>query len=206
MEQNMNLEGMEQEKNLFEVLFGGSGEVESFAPSMEVQAAEIREVFMDIPELQFENWQNLDVNERVEALQQLENEVAEIAHRPALEITAETMREGLMGQCGPYGIKINADALASDSYGMYRENLDTLFHEGRHAYQRHNVETYTLGIGTVEENQVMVQSWYDNYIEMGYETGDWPGYEDIGFLHYLNQPVEVDARVFADEVIRTLNV
>lgn len=206
MERNTNLDGLGQQMDCTEIPVFVSEELENFAPSMEVQAAEIRDVFMDIPELQFENWQNLDLNERVEVLQQLENEVAEIAHRPPLEITAAPLPDGVMGQCGLDGITISDRVLASNSYDMYRENLDTVFHEGRHAYQKYNIMLSYLTGEPVERNEVLVESWKDNLIEMGYEDGNWPGYEDIGFLHYLNQPIEVDARAFANEAMRALNI
>lgn len=206
MERNMSFDGLEQQIDSTELPTFVSAEVEKFAPSMEVQAAEIRNVFMDIPELQFENWQNLDLDERVDVLQQLENEVAEIAHRPPLEIRAEPLPDGIMGQCGSDRIIISNNVLASDSYAMYRENLDTVFHEGRHAYQKWNLLTQSLTGETVERNEVLVESWRDNFFEMGYEDGNWESYKDIGFLYYLNQPVEIDARAFANEVIQALNL
>ncbi len=206
MEQNVNFEAVEQQIDNLDVPPFAEAELEEFAPSMEVQVAEIHDVFMDIPELQFENWQNLEVDERVDVLQQLENEVAEIEHRPPMEITAEPLPDGVMGQCGEDGITISESVLASDSYDMYRENLDTLFHEGRHAYQRYNITLSYMGEAPVERNEVLVESWKDNLVEMGYEDGNWPGFEDVGFLHYLNQPVEVDARAFANEAMRALNI
>ena len=199
MEHNLIFEGLEQNLDTDIPAFA-SAELEEFAPSMEVQAAEIRDVFMDIPELQFENWQNLDVNERVDALQQLENEVAEIAHRPALGITLETLDPGTLGYCDGDKIVISDRLLGMD--GMYREVLDTVFHEGRHAYQFHNLYSGEV----VERNDVLVESWRDNFEKLGYESGDWAIFKDIGFLRYKNQPVEVDARAFASEVMRTLNL
>lgn len=206
MEQDMNLDAVENQMDNPDLLSFEVEELEGFAPSMEVQVAEIREVFMDIPELQFENWKNLDVDERVNVLQHLENEVAEIAHRPSLEITMEVLPDGIMGQCSSDRIIISENALSSNSYEMYRENLDTVFHEGRHAYQNHNVTLSLLTGRPVERNEVLVESWKDNHIKLGYEDGNWPGYEELGFLHYLNQPVEVDARAFASEAIRALNI
>ncbi len=206
MEQDMNLDAVDNQMDNPDLPPFAVAELEEFAPSMEVQVAEIREVFMDIPELQFENWKNLDLDERVDVLQQLENEVAEIAHRPSLEIRTEVLPDGVMGQCTSDRIIISENALASNSYEMYRENLDTLFHEGRHAYQNYNISLSLLTGKPVERNEVLVESWADNYIRMGYENGDWPGYEELGFLYYLNQPVEVDARAYASEAIRALNI
>ncbi|MBR4039927.1 MAG: hypothetical protein IKJ11_07500 [Clostridia bacterium] len=198
MEHNLIFEGLEQNMDTPIPDFAGEG-LEEFAPSMEVQAAEIREVFMDIPELQFENWKNLDVSERVDALQQLENEVAEIAHRPALGIELETLEPGVLGYCNGDKIVISDSLLGID--GMYREVLDTVFHEGRHAYQFHN-----LYGEQVEKNEVLVESWRDNFEKLGYESGDWAIFKDIGFLRYKNQPVEVDARAFANVVLSELNI
>lgn len=200
MEWNMSLDGLEQEPDNIEIPAFSAEKVEAFAPSMEVQAAEIREAFLDIPELRFDNWQNLDVNERIEALQKLENEVAEIAHRPALEITLETLSPRTLGYCDGDKIVISDRMLGIDS--MYHEVLDTVFHEGRHAYQYHNLYSGEV----VEKNEVLVEAWRDNFEKLGYESGDWAIFKDIGFLRYKNQPVEVDARAYASEVMRTLNL
>ena len=172
--------------------------VEDFAPSMEVQAAEIREAFMDIPELQFENWQHLEVNERLDALQQLENEVAEIAHMPPCGVSMEVMDPNQSGYFDGQRIVIS-ETLVSDP-NKYYDALNTLFHEGRHAYQDYNLYSRVV----VEQNAELVQSWWDNCEELGYESGDWMIFKDLGFMRYKTQPVEVDSRVYAETAMDAL--
>ena len=43
-------------------------ELQEFAPSMEIQALEIREIFREMPELSFENWRELSIDKRTELL------------------------------------------------------------------------------------------------------------------------------------------
>lgn len=61
------------------------------APSMEIQAAMIREIFLNSEPLQFENWTSLSLDARVIALNQLEGDVAQISCRDALPVLAEQM-------------------------------------------------------------------------------------------------------------------
>lgn len=200
MEMNLNLDGLdttvESEIPAFAQL---EGQEVDFAPSMEVQAAEIHDVFMDMPELQFENWQNLDADERVSALQELEVKVAEISHRPPVDVDFEQTAPNVMGYYNGEKIVISESLLMQND--KYEDVLDTLFHEGRHAYQDYNLYSGTV----VEQNSVLVESWRDNY-ELGYESGNWSVFRDIGFLRYKTQPVEVDARAYANTVMGTLPI
>lgn len=200
MEMNLNLDGLdttvESEIPAFAQL---EGQEVDFAPSMEVQAAEIHDVFMDMPELQFENWQNLDADERVSALQELEVKVAEISQRPPVDVDFEQTAPNVMGYYNGEKIVISESLLMQND--KYEDVLDTLFHEGRHAYQDYNLYSGTV----VEQNSVLVESWRDNY-ELGYESGNWSVFRDIGFLRYKTQPVEVDARAYANTVMGTLPI
>ena len=180
--------------------------VEEFAPSMEVQAAEIRDVFADMEALSPENWQTLELNERLDALQDLENEVAQIAHRPSMEVVAADLSEygdpstQTMGLFDGEKLIISESLLMND--GSYHEVLDTLFHEGRHAYQNFNLYSGEV----VEQNEELVNAWRVNNDFLGYETGEALIFKEVGFARYYTQPVEVDARAFASEVMRALNL
>lgn len=74
-------------------------ETKEFAPNMEVQAAEIRDVFFDMPELQYDEWKELSCEERITALNQLEQRVADIAMRMPLEVKSESLKSNVMGLC-----------------------------------------------------------------------------------------------------------
>ena len=89
---------------------------------------------------------------------------------------------------------ISTSLLMDDSYESYKETLNTLLHEGRHAYQYYN-----LDVQQVEPNSELVNSWRANLEILGYDNGErpYPDYLDLGYWEYYTQPVEVDARVYA---------
>ncbi len=176
-------------------------ETKEFAPNMEVQAAEIRDVFFDMPELQYDEWKELSCEERVDALNQLEQKTADIAMRTPLEVRAENLGNNVMGVCDGKSLTISDQLLMSDSEESYAEVLNTLFHEGRHAYQYYN-----LDVERVEQNKELVDSWRVNFEVLGYDDGDRMIFKELGFYEYYSQPVEVDARVFAETVCNTLGI
>ena len=203
-----NLEGMEIDEAAAEVndaewpMFMRTDETQEFAPSSEVQAAEIREAFLDIPELRYENWVELNGEQRVAALNELEQQVAEIAMRDPMDVQmAAFEKDTLMGTFDGTTLRIADHSLMDNSYDGYTETLNTLLHEGRHAYQ-----DYNLYVERVEQSQELVDSWKVNNVDLGYENGDRMIFKDRGYLEYYTQPVEVDARVFAETVINELGL
>ena len=176
-------------------------ETKEFAPNMEVQAAEIRDVFFDMPELRYDDWKELGCEERIAALNQLEQKVADIAMRVPLEVRSENLDENVKGYCDGKSLTISEQLLLSDSEECYAEVMNTLFHEGRHAYQNYN-----LSVERVEQNKELVDSWRVNQEILGYDNGDRMIFKDLGFYEYYSQPVEVDARVFAETVCNTLGI
>ncbi|OUP19454.1 hypothetical protein B5F29_08975 [Lachnoclostridium sp. An196] len=203
-----NLEGMEIDEAAAEVndaewpMFMRTDETQEFAPSSEVQAAEIREAFLDIPELRYENWVELNGEQRVAALNELEQQVAEIAMRDPMDVQmAAFEKDTLMGTFDGTTLRIADHSLMDNSYDGYTETLNTLLHEGRHAYQ-----DYNLYVERVEQSQELVDSWKVNNVDLGYDNGDRLIFKDRGYLEYYTQPVEVDARVFAETVINELGL
>ena len=192
-----NLESVEP-KNFFEDLFG-TKEIE-MAPSMEIQTQEISEAFLEFPELQYDKWKELTPDERVEILQNLEVEVAQIEHRDALPVKSEDLGNSVFGQYSPQtnDIAINSNLIEADSKDDYLIVLDTYFHEGRHAYQFYNFMEERI-----EPSNELFESWNVNLNVLGYNSGD---YGLFGYEEYYTQPVEVDARVFAEEVMNKLDL
>ena len=165
------------------------------APPMELQAEEIGEAFREIPELQHDEWVELDEQGRLAALAELAQRVAEIAMRPPMEVQAvEFEKPTTLGQFDGERLMISTSLLMDDSYESYKETLNTLLHEGRHAYQ-----SYNLDVQQVEPNSELVNSWRANLEILGYDNGErpYPDYLDLGYWEYYTQPVEVDARVYA---------
>ena len=203
-----NLEGMEIDEAAAEVndaewpMFMRTDETQEFAPSSEVQAAEIREAFLDIPELRYENWVELNGEQRVAALNELEQQVAEIAMRDPMDVQmAAFEKDTLMGTFDGTTLRIADHSLMDNSYDGYTETLNTLLHEGRHAYQ-----DYNLYVERVEQSQELVDSWKVNNVDLGYDNGDRLIFKDRGYLEYYTQRVEVDARGFAETGINVLGL
>ena len=65
-----------------------------------------------------------------------------------------------------------------------------MIHEGRHAYQNYNLEQRE-----VNSDSYSTFEWRQN-MEDGYKSP-----EIYGFRAYWTQPVEVDARAFAQDVL-----
>lgn len=187
-----------EQKNFLED-FLEVNEVEK-APSMEIQACEISEAFLEIPELQYENWKELGVDERITVLQNFEEEVAKIEYRKESVIKADDLGEGCLGQFSGLtkDITLNEKLIMSDSKEDYLQVLETYFHEGRHAYQYHN-----LYVEQTESNSVLINAWHINENILGYNSGD---YGLFGYEEYYTQPVEVDANTFAEEVMEKLDL
>lgn len=176
-----------------------------YAPPSEIQAAEIRDVFLEVPEFRFENWEKLSAPERAEALNKFEEKIAEIEMRNPLPVQVERLGPGIRGLCDGQTLKLSESLLSSNSYEDYRQTFETLFHEGRHAYQ-----FYNLDVCRTERSDNMVDSWRANLSILGYESGNGIFLTETakirGYYRYASQPIEVDARQFAEDVIRKLGI
>jgi hypothetical protein len=135
--------------------------------------------------IQTENWATLDEFSRVKTLQEIENVMAVYQSRPASQVMIKNMDPKLYGYFDGNTIYINkAHVLNKDS----KDVVDTILHEGRHSYQ--HFATYHP---TVHSDLKQVNKWRRN------------------FRHYLNpsiygqelyesQPVEADARAYAENI------
>lgn len=170
------------------------------APSMEIQAQEISEVFLEFPELQYDQWKELSAEERIDVLQKFESEIAKIEHREPIVVRGSELGNCVYGQYSPQtnDIQLNRDLLESNKESDHVQIMQTYFHEGRHAYQ-----FYNLLVERREPNAELFNSWDVNLNVLGYNSGD---YGIFGYEEYYTQPVEVDARVFAETVISKLDL
>ena len=113
------------------------------APQDFIQIEQVSDVLANCEELNFERWQSLELSEKESVLNALEVKIAEIEHRPPCPVRLTNLPSQTWGGFNPSSktIDINrshVEASAQDS-GLFREILDTLVHEGRHAYQDYNV-------------------------------------------------------------------
>ena len=89
-------------------------------------------------------------------------------------------------------ITINSDYIQSNDISDYKEVLDTIIHEGRHAYQYYN-----LTEREVHPRQGDISNWKANEFKYGYQDA-----RTQGFAAYYLQPQEADARAFAEDVLK----
>lgn len=154
-----------------------------------IQGAEASEerALEGIRELDPDRWRKLNETERLAALQQAENALATAQGRPDMPVRVEQLPSNHRGYFDGDRITLNADLVRNPDV---RQSVETLAHEGRHAYQRHAVDN----TGTHPDAQA-VEQWQNNFDN--YKT-----VQQHGFRAYYNQPVEQDARAYADRIVR----
>lgn len=170
------------------------------APQDFVQVEQISDRLNACKELEYGNWRTLSLEDKVQVLNALECDIARIEHRPPVPVYAQQLGPDLFGGYNREDktITINSDYIEMSSYDsdLFKEILDTLVHEGRHAYQ-----DYNMNVCEVHPRQSEISSWRENE-EDGYCGGDA---SELGARLYRFQPLEIDARQFAQDVISKLN-
>ena len=172
----------------------------------------IAEYLSGLEDLKYENWTKLSLEQRKQLLNQIERQIAAIEHRPPLPIEVEKMKASTFGYQSNYYHKIALNSLyvGSNSQKDYREVIDTIIHEGRHAYQHYNVD-----VKCIHESGAEVETWRENFYDSQYQYYRSTGQRivipyndgslhDVDFRLYYYQPVEIDARNFADDVMKRL--
>lgn len=143
-----------------------------------------------------EKWSSLEDSEKVEALQTIENRMAFESGRLPCPVVGRWLYTGEDGiVLGSYSrdtqtIYINTSQFDPESkYGKDPDRIiTTCIHEGRHAYQNQVAN----GLIT-HENAEEAEIWKDNLAEDNYIS-----YQENPVAYYM-QPVEVDARSFAEQ-------
>ena len=172
------------------------------APYDHIQVERISEVLSRCKDLKFENWVSLSLKEKGKLLNSLEDRIAEIEHRPACHIKLTELRHDQWGGYSPItkDITINSSFVKLSDYNTYCEIIDTLVHEGRHAYQ-----DYNINVNEVHPRHSEVESWADTM-----QGGKWEYWGDcstkLGQRLYEQQSIEIDARNFAADVLEKLGL
>jgi hypothetical protein len=163
------------------------------APTDVEQIEAISDYLVNVENLDYASWQKLSVEERIETIQNAENKIAEIEHRNPCPIKVQQLSSDTYGYFSPINktITLNLTYLSNPSEQSYRATLDTLVHEGRHAYQ-----DYNMNEREVHQRSGEVNMWKWNNDEVGYQNAIL-----CGFKAYAMQPVETDARAFAEDVL-----
>ena len=186
-------------------------ETPEFVSNLEMKEG-ISEYLSSVDEIKPDNWYELSLEQRVEVLNRIEHDIAAIEHRPPLKVELQKMKPHQMGyqSASQHKIVLNSLIVGKNEPLMHREVLDTIIHEGRHAYQHYNVD-----VKTIHESGSEVESWRENFYEprfQYYQSGTHQIYipfadgkrYDIDFRLYYYQPVETDARIFAADIISNL--
>lgn len=170
---------------------------------------QIADYLSGLEDLKYENWTKLSLEQRKQLLNQIERQIAAIEHRPPLPIEVEKMKASTFGYQSNYYHKIALNSLyvGSNSQKDYREVIDTIIHEGRHAYQHYNVDKKLI-----HESASVVATWRENFYDPKYQYYNSGSciipvkgrLQDVGFRLYYYQPVEIDARNFAADVMLKL--
>lgn len=145
-----------------------------------------------MPEVKRENWINLSFEERVKVIQKIETQVAKVGCRPALAVETAPMNANNYGYMnwGSQKIVINENLIRSNKTEAFQQAIKTLLHESRHAFQYSNI-----ALERTEPNDEKYQSWVLN-LATGYCAAKL-----FGLKNYYLQPLEVDARVFAEAIV-----
>ena len=165
-----------------------------------------------ISEIKYENWSRLTLDQRTEVLNRIEQQIAAIEHRPPLRVELEKLKPQNMGyqSTSEQKIVLNSLIVGSNNRDIHREVLDTIIHEGRHAYQHYNVD-----VKMIHESGSEVMTWAENFynpyyqyytsgkkkIFIPYHDGTT---HDVDYRLYYYQPVEIDARNFAADILSKL--
>ncbi len=143
---------------------------------------------MDVSFFTTNNWVRASLNERRDALQGLENYFANVHGRTPRTVTVANLDKGVMGQYSPRkssNIFINRELLESNTGNIMA--MDTIIHEGRHAYQ----DDCIMWLCSPHPSDILsVGGWRENM------PGRGGVYFNSGFS-YRYQPVEADAHQYA---------
>ncbi|MBM6673868.1 hypothetical protein [Marseilla massiliensis] len=164
-----------------------------------IQIEQVSDVLADCKELDHGKWQQLEMSEKEYVLNDLEHKIAEIEHRPPCPVRIVNLPHRTFGGYNPETKTIDINSIyvkMSDvDKRQFREVIDTLIHEGRHAYQDYNVN-----VCEVHPRHSEVISWAETM-----EGGKWGYHGDVstklGQRLYEQQSIEIDARNFAADVL-----
>lgn len=174
-----------------------------------VVTEQIADYLSGVESLKYENWKNLTLEQRRDLLNTIEYRIAKIEHRPPVPFKVEKMQPQMFGYQDSYNniIALNSKYVMSDSKESYKDVIDTIIHEGCHAYQHYNVD-----IKCIHDSLSVVNTWRENFYDPKYKYCSGSSVVvigpnkigDVGYRLYYYQPVEIDARNFASDVMLKL--
>jgi len=143
-----------------------------------------------IDEISPESWSELDETERLQVAQDIEDTMANIQGRPAQEVVVDpNLEPGTYGGYDGNCIRVSEWSLQSNDS---KEFVDTIVHEGRHAYQDYAVQNPGF-----DPNEKEVAGWAENF-------NNYLDPQTYGQEAYASQPVEADAWNYGSQVASSL--
>ncbi len=149
-----------------------------------------------------EKWPHLTSQKRLEALQEIECRMAARQNRKPCKVREKNLPISNYGAFNGEEIVINSkllrSSLSASLFGLSMERrainaLDTIIHEGRHAFQRAAIVDPSVGKDLPRE---VIQSWLMNTISYASSSK-----KPSDFFIYAFQPLERDAREYAGRTL-----
>ena len=168
--------------------------------STELHTSKIKEVFQHMPELQYAKWKDLSVEQKMSTLQKFETEIAIIEQRKPMPIRCEVTDKNTRGYYVDTKIVLSSNLLNDGSEEGHKQTLTTLLHEGRHAYQFENLYGHRT-----EPSDDLFKQWTVNKDYLGYQSAK-NALDLKGYYRYFTQPLETDARMFAETAVKKMGL
>jgi hypothetical protein len=148
----------------------------------------------DLSVFESTSWAKQTTEQRITALQALEDLMASKQGRQSRAVKTAALPTGVNGGYGPKtpdNLYINESLLVDDSVSF--QLMNTVIHEGRHAYQD---DCVAGKITPLPEDVEKVCSWSHNMPKHG-------GYYESGrrYIVYRYQPIEADANDYAKQMM-----
>lgn len=163
---------------------------------------EVSSAIFDGCEFSAEEWNQMDVDQKVGELNELESNIAHLQGRDSIKIQTEDMDSfwdiftgrKQYGYFDPNTNEIFVNTTMLNSTEELAELIDTVVHEGYHGYQ------YACVTGDAyHPDPNVVEVWrdnFDNYLDAN----------TYGFEAYYNQPLETTAREIAAEITDSYHI
>jgi hypothetical protein len=164
----------------------------------QIQGAKLERLLTKLDEIDGtrpRHWSKMDLEQRVEVLQNVHDVVALVYNFAPGTVKVARLPPSERGNFSESTelIQINTRLVMGNDHV---QPLKTLMHESRHAYQWSLVKHVRRGFGWHSDTDwTLAQEWSDNF-------DDYKSPERYGSQEYMKQPIEVDARNFADTVIK----
>lgn len=157
---------------------------------------------MDARKFESKNWNKLTTGKKLAELQKVEKEMARLQNRAERTIVLSDLGGNTLGAYRmqtPDKLYINKEILKGNvPYSNYQA-LNTVIHEGRHAWQDDIVN------GKILDNNVSMEQINDWRINSAYLGGVY-NKPDIGYTEYRFQPKELDANQYASGKLDELGI